>query len=331
MYSSLTIAAVAAPLLRLAAAHGHVSGVSVNGGSVIAGANPNWYYLPADQRANTPGWRALNQDNGFVEPNNFGTSDVACHKSATPGQTYIEAKAGDMLKIFWDTWPDTHKGPVLNYMAPCNGDCTSASAGSLAFVKLSQGALISGNNPGNWVTDTLIRDNFSSDFKIPTTLAAGNYVLRHEIIALHAAGSPNGAQAYPQCLNVKITSGGSNTLSGGTRGSALYKATDPGIVFSLYDSFSSYPIPGPPLNAAGGSDGGSGGQQPPAPTTTLRTSTTTAAQPGPTTTPGNGNGGGGGCTVPKWQQCGGQSYSGCTTCVSGSTCQRQNDFYSQCT
>lgn len=119
--SSLRIAAVAAPLLRLAAAHGHVSGVSVNGGSVIAGANPNWYYLPAGQAPNTPGWRAMNQDNGFVEPNNFGTSDIACHKSATPGQTYIEAKAGDTLKIIWDTWPDSHKGPVINYMAPCNG------------------------------------------------------------------------------------------------------------------------------------------------------------------------------------------------------------------
>lgn len=74
------------------------------------------------------------------------------------------------------------------------GECTSASAGSLAFVKLSQGALISGSNPGNWVTDTLIADNFSSNFKIPSSVAPGNYVLRHEIIALHAAGSPNGAQ-----------------------------------------------------------------------------------------------------------------------------------------
>lgn len=95
------------------------------------------------------------------------------------------------------------------------------------------------------------------------------------------------------------------------------------MIFSLYGSFSSYPIPGPALNGAG-NDGGNG-QQPARPTTTLRTSTT--ATPTQTSAPGGGNGG---CTVPKWQQCGGQSYSGCTTCASGSTCQRQNDFYSQC-
>lgn len=100
MHSSLSLAAVfALPLVQLASAHGHVSSVSVNGGSRIQTANPNWFYLPADQRKDTPGWRALNQDNGFVEPKNFGTNDVACHKSATPGQTYIEANAGDRLTV----------------------------------------------------------------------------------------------------------------------------------------------------------------------------------------------------------------------------------------
>ncbi|KAL8343093.1 hypothetical protein RB598_004443 [Gaeumannomyces tritici] len=246
MHSSVSLAAVfALPLVQLASAHGHVSSVSVNGGSRIQTANPNWFYLPVDQRLNTPGWRALNQDNGFVEPSAFGTSDIACHKSATPGQTYIEANAGDRLTIYWDTWPDSHHGPMLNYLAPCSGECTSASAGSLSFTKITEGALISGSNPGNWVTDTMIRNKFASDLTIPRDLAPGNYVLRHEIIALHAAGQQNGAQAYPQCLNLKIRSGGSKKLSGGTPGRSLYSATHPGIIFNLYGQFSSYPIPGP--------------------------------------------------------------------------------------
>ncbi|KAJ3509775.1 hypothetical protein NLJ89_g5038 [Agrocybe chaxingu] len=36
------------------------------------------------------------------------------------------------------------------------------------------------------------------------------------------------------------------------------------------------------------------------------------------------------CAVPKWGQCGGQGYSGCTTCESGSTCSISNTWYSQC-
>ncbi|KAH7362372.1 Alpha/Beta hydrolase protein [Plectosphaerella cucumerina] len=34
--------------------------------------------------------------------------------------------------------------------------------------------------------------------------------------------------------------------------------------------------------------------------------------------------------APVWGQCGGQGWSGPTTCVSGATCQAQNQWYSQC-
>ncbi|OQR80504.1 glycoside hydrolase [Thraustotheca clavata] len=34
--------------------------------------------------------------------------------------------------------------------------------------------------------------------------------------------------------------------------------------------------------------------------------------------------------VAKYNQCGGKNYSGSTTCVSGSTCQIMNEYYSQC-
>lgn len=37
-----------------------------------------------------------------------------------------------------------------------------------------------------------------------------------------------------------------------------------------------------------------------------------------------------GATAAKWQQCGGKLWTGATTCASGTTCQVQNDYYSQC-
>jgi len=37
-----------------------------------------------------------------------------------------------------------------------------------------------------------------------------------------------------------------------------------------------------------------------------------------------------GCSVAKWGQCGGQGWTGCTLCASGSTCQAANQWYSQC-
>ncbi|KAI0868311.1 concanavalin A-like lectin/glucanase domain-containing protein [Hypoxylon argillaceum] len=54
------------------------------------------------------------------------------------------------------------------------------------------------------------------------------------------------------------------------------------------------------------------------------TTTTTAAS-----TPTSG-GGTGSCSVAKWGQCGGQGFTGCSVCASGSTCQAQSQYYSQC-
>ncbi|KAH7104039.1 putative acetylxylan esterase [Auriculariales sp. MPI-PUGE-AT-0066] len=58
---------------------------------------------------------------------------------------------------------------------------------------------------------------------------------------------------------------------------------------------------------------------------TTTTSTTTNTTTTTTTTTSTG-----GCTVAKWGQCGGQTYTGCTTCASGSTCTYSNAYYSQC-
>ncbi|CRK42116.1 hypothetical protein BN1723_005280 [Verticillium longisporum] len=51
--------------------------------------------------------------------------------------------------------------------------------------------------------------------------------------------------------------------------------------------------------------------------------TTTPSTPAPTQAPG-------GPTAPQWGQCGGQGWSGATTCVSGTTCTVVNDWYHQC-
>ncbi|ORY58916.1 glycoside hydrolase [Pseudomassariella vexata] len=247
MRSSSLILSLAATAFELVSAHGYVAGVEVNGADWTAGGDPVWYYYPAGSAPVTAGWKALNQDNGFVSPDAFTSSDIACHKSATAAQSYINANAGDTLTFFWNTWPDTHKGPIINYIAPCNGECTAATAGSLQWTKISQGGLISGSATGTWVTDALIANNFTSDAVIPAKLKAGNYVIRHEIIALHGASNDNGAQNYPQCLNLKV--GGSGTVAPptGTPGTSLYTRSDPGILFNLYTSFTSYPIPGPAL------------------------------------------------------------------------------------
>jgi hypothetical protein len=100
--------------------------------------------------------------------------------------------------------------------------------------------------PGTWASDQLIANNNSWVVTIPTDIAPGNYVLRHEIIALHSAGQVNGAQNYPQCVNLQVTGSGTATPSG-VLGTALYSETDPGIEINIYTSLSTYKVPGPTL------------------------------------------------------------------------------------
>ena len=85
------------------------------------------------------GWRAGNTDNGFVEPNSFGEADIICHKNASPkGSTDTMAKvaAGGTVEFHWNTWPESHVGPVITYVAPYEGDVTSVDKASLKWTKI---------------------------------------------------------------------------------------------------------------------------------------------------------------------------------------------------
>ncbi|KAJ6441426.1 glycosyl hydrolase family 61 [Purpureocillium lavendulum] len=228
---------------RIAAGHGHVDWVVANGVAYRGYDSPAFPYDPNHEKV--IGWTVDVPDNGFVEPNSFGGPDIICHNSATSAPGHATVNAGDSIMLQWNTWPESHKGPVLDYLAKCAGDCETVDKTALEFFKISAGGLLDGSlNNGRWADDVLIANNNSWTVQIPKDLAPGNYVLRHEIIALHSAGQANGAQAYPQCFNLKVQ--GSGTLQPkGVKGTELYKPDSPGIVFNLYNKPSSYPIPGP--------------------------------------------------------------------------------------
>ncbi|KAF2137324.1 lytic polysaccharide monooxygenase [Aplosporella prunicola CBS 121167] len=237
-------AGTAAALVASVSAHGHVASI-VAGSKTYTGYDPSFsYQTPAPK---VPGWSAQNLDNGFVEPSSFSSPDIICHKEGKPGQSYVEVAAGEEVKLQWSTWPDSHVGPIIDYLASCDGDCTTVDKTKLQFVKIDQDGYHSGSSPGEWATTDLISNDFTWSAKIPKDLKAGNYVLRHEIIALHSAGQENGAQAYPQCVNLKVTGSGSTAISGGESATEFYKADDAGIKFNVYTEDIKYTIPGPAL------------------------------------------------------------------------------------
>lgn len=86
-------------------------------------------------------------------------------------------------------------------MAAVSGEFASVAKEELNFFKVDATGLIDGTTaPGSWGSDALMANNLTSSVTIPSDIAAGNYVIRHEIIALHSAGESGGAQSYPQCM-----------------------------------------------------------------------------------------------------------------------------------
>lgn len=211
------------------------------------GYNPNFQYqkpIPS-----VAGWSIpQDQSTGFVATSAYGSPDIICHVGATPGASSAKVTAGTNVTLQWTTWPDSHHGPVIDYLAPCNGPCSGVDKTTLSFVKIAASGLLDGSSaPGKWAADELLANNISWTTTIPKDIAPGEYVLRHEVIALHEAGQVGGAQNYPQCVNLVVSGDGTATPTG-VKGTELYKPTDAGIVVNIYQKLGdNYTIPGPPL------------------------------------------------------------------------------------
>lgn len=113
----------------------------------------------------------------------------------------------------------------------------------LQFFEIGQSALVD-SAADVWAGNVMIKNNLTWFIKIPTAIAPGNYVLRHEAIALHAAGQENGAQNYPFCFNLAVASSGTDKPAGKPI-LGMFSSTDPGIKFDLFArKGGAYPMPG---------------------------------------------------------------------------------------
>lgn len=146
-----------------------------------------------------------------------------------------------------------HYGPVLVYMSKVTNSATAD--GSTPFFKIYQdtwGSNSAGSSGSDdyWGTKDLNTHCGKLDVKIPAGLAPGDYLLRAEAIALHAAGGSGGAQFYLTCYQLTVTGSGTTNPTGVSFPGA-YKATDPGILINIYQKLTKYVAPGPAVISGG--------------------------------------------------------------------------------
>ncbi|OHW99692.1 cellulose-growth-specific protein [Colletotrichum incanum] len=264
----------------LVAAHGIVD----NG--LIGGENYTFYqpyqdpYMnPAPDRISRP-----IQGNGPVE--DVTSIDLQCGgytaggvEGSKPAKLVAKAAAGEEVTLNWTLWPESHIGPTLTYMAKCpNDDCTTWQPGTDAvWFKIQEEGREGTTN--NWGATPLMKaGNSGVKYTIPECIAPGQYLVRHEIIALHAAYSYPGAQFYPGCHQIEVTGSGSTSPSDLVAFPGAYKGTDAGITFDAYKA-QEYTIPGPAVFSCSGSGSGSGS----APVSSAAPATTAAATSAPAT------------------------------------------------
>lgn len=87
-----------------------------------------------------------------------------------------------------------------------------------------------------WGVDHLIANNGWAYFNLPTCVAAGDYLLRVEILALHSAKTSKQAQFYMSCGQLRIGGSGSTTPSSTVSFPGAYKQDDPSILINIYGS-----------------------------------------------------------------------------------------------
>jgi hypothetical protein len=140
------------------------------------------------------------------------------------------------------------------WMYKCAGAFSSCDGSGAEWFKIDEGGFhgdgvkvfLDTETGSGWDIAKLVGGNKSWSSKIPAGLAPGNYLIRHELIALHQANNP---QWYAECAQIVVTG------SGTAQPDSSYKAAIPGyasnndanIRFNINDHSlpQTYRVPGP--------------------------------------------------------------------------------------
>ncbi|KAJ3480341.1 hypothetical protein NLI96_g8421 [Meripilus lineatus] len=273
MFTILTTIVVALSLVIGTHGHGYVHELEI-GGKSYTGFLPfsDPWASPVPERV----IRKIPNDGPILD---IHDPNLACNVGGNKGTKVIaKAAAGSKVTFKWEQWPTEHYGPVSVYMTSCNGDCSKFNPSGAKWFKVDAQGYDSKNK--KWASTKLIEDNVSWTSTIPSALAPGQYLIRHEIIALHDVNAP---QFYPSCAQVEITGNGNRAPAPENLVSipGLYN----NVKFpNIWDPFGTFAAPGPaPAFTGGDKATPSPVKEDPVPASSSKVSSTRAANSTPTT------------------------------------------------
>jgi len=234
--------------LELVSAHGWLNDVVIAGTQTIVGNVPNA----------SPTGSAIRQIDSVDPVKGANNPFLACGQNAQVASDIATANPGDEVQFTWVNGlqgPWVHNvGPMQTYMASCGSqpcNSTSFNATSASWFKIQEQGRVPGSTDNTWFM-SFMNSGAPANVTIPSNIAPGNYIIRHELIALQIAQTEGGAEWYPTCAQISIGGNGTGaplenetvTLPG------AYSDTDPGILIDVYNNVTAtYVFPGPAVAA----------------------------------------------------------------------------------
>lgn len=142
----------------------------------------------------------------------------------------------------------SHKGPCAVYMKKVDDAAASNNAAGDGWFKIWESTY--DDNAGKWCTEKMIDNNGHISVKIPQGIQGGYYLVRPELLALHAAqDNPPDPQFYVGCAQIFLQSSGTAQPPTVSIDEGTYNLSIPGMTYNIYATPLALPYPmyGPPV------------------------------------------------------------------------------------
>ncbi|KDQ52693.1 glycoside hydrolase family 61 protein [Jaapia argillacea MUCL 33604] len=186
----------------------------------------------------TTAWEYVRETNNYnsqAPVTNVNIADIRCYTSATNVNASTAPVAAGATVGFACDNTMYHPSVVNVYMAKAPSNITTWDGSGTVWFKIYQITAVTNN--GTSITFPAQGQEIVY-FTIPKSLPSGEYLVRIENIAIHAASTYGGAQFYLACGQINVTGGGSGTPGPLVAFPGAYTGYEPGILIDIYS-----PIP----------------------------------------------------------------------------------------
>jgi hypothetical protein len=97
----------------LAAAHGHIDRIDIDGksyGGFLVDKYPGQPNVP-----DLIAWSTADTQDAYIQTFDYNQPNVICHQDAKPGALAGEVAVGGKVTLHWSRWFEDHRGPVSDH------------------------------------------------------------------------------------------------------------------------------------------------------------------------------------------------------------------------